>query len=141
VNDDDDDGRRPRRLVAGLILGPADPHVRMEASLRLFSHGVDVTWIGPNDAALAQRFDALMVFGDPADQQIEAGVPLVRQFWNAHKSLAFFGRNETLLSAAQLVSPEAPGELQGVVSDPQGPSDGALDEFIDALSAQPHNER
>lgn len=138
---DGDGARRARRLVAGLILGQTDPHARMQASLRLFSQGVDVSWIGTGDSALAQRFDGLMVFGDPAQQQLEAAVPLVQHFWHAHKSLAFFGCSEALLSAAQLVSAEAPGELQGVVSNPQGASDGALDEFIDALSSQPHSER
>jgi hypothetical protein len=123
------------------MLGASDPHARMQASLRLFAHGVDITWIGPHDHTLANCFDGLMVFGDQNAQNLYAAVPLVRRFWDDGKSLAFFGGNESPLAAAQRVAPEAPGELQGVVSDAQGPSGGAIDEFVDALSAQPHRER
>jgi hypothetical protein len=35
-------GASARRLVAGLILGPIDPHARMQASMLLFSRDVDV---------------------------------------------------------------------------------------------------
>jgi hypothetical protein len=82
-----------------------------------------------------------VVLGTFDEVQLLAGVPLVRRFWVDRKGLAFFGGGRTLLAAAKLVAPEAPGEVQGVVSDPQGPSAGAIDEFVDALAAQPDCER
>jgi hypothetical protein len=130
-----------RRVVAALILGPTDPNARMQASLRLFQRGTDVVWIALDDGAMAEHCDALMVFGDAAGADpgaADKSVPLVRRFWLAGKSLAFFGSNESLLARARLVAEEAPGELGGVVSDAQGPGMGAIDEFVDAMSAQPH---
>jgi hypothetical protein len=99
----------------------------------------------PPDTSPPVAFDALVVLLDEGTPLPLAArdelVALLRSGWLQGATIGLFGEAASLLAAADIAAEGAPIEVAGLFIDAHEPSNGTLQELIDAIDGGPHVER